>query len=57
MQISAQKITISGAQEITIGVGPSSITIKPDGVQISGPKVSTTAVGINEISGALIKLN
>lgn len=57
MQISAQKITISGAQEITIGVGPSSIKIKPDGVQISGPKVSTTAVGINEISGALIKLN
>lgn len=51
------KIMINAAKEIVLTVGTSSITIKPDGVTISGPKISSTAVGIHEISGALIKIN
>jgi type VI secretion system secreted protein VgrG len=58
VQMSATgKVAISSAKEIVLTVGASSITIKPDGVTISGPKISSTAIGIHEISGAMVKIN
>jgi type VI secretion system secreted protein VgrG len=57
IDVQGKKIVISAAEEITLQVGSSAITIKPDGVTISGPKITSTAIGMHEISGALIKLN
>jgi len=51
------KITLMSPTEIVIGVGASSITLKPDGVYISGPKISSTALGVHEITGAIVKIN
>lgn len=57
VKISSKKINISASKEIVLGVGPSSITINPQGVTTGGPKINSTAVGVHEISGALVKIN
>ncbi len=55
--LTAAKVVIVGGQEISLQVGGSAITIKADGITISGPKITSTAVGLHEISGSLIKIN
>ncbi len=55
--VSGDKVSITGKTEVTIGVGSSSITLNAQGVSIGGAKISSTAVGVHEISGALIKIN
>jgi type VI secretion system secreted protein VgrG len=55
--ISAKKITLAGTQEVKLQVGSSSVTVDAKGVSSGGPKISSAAVGIHEISGALIKIN
>jgi len=57
VSVKASKITLAGTQEVKLQVGNSSITLDAKGVTTSGPKISTTAVGMHEISGALIKIN
>jgi type VI secretion system secreted protein VgrG len=49
-------IVLDGAKEITLQSGSSSVKVAPAGVTVSGPKVSSAAVGIHEINGALIKI-
>ena len=56
-KVSGDKVSITGKTEVTIGVGNSSITLNAQGVSIGGAKISSTAVGVHEISGALIKIN
>ncbi len=55
--LTAPEIQILGLQKIVLGVGPSSITIEPSGISITGPQVTSSAVGVHSISGALIKIN
>lgn len=55
--IAARKITLSAMEELTLGVGACTITIKQSGITISGPSIKSSAVGLHEISGALIKIN
>ncbi|MEZ4454236.1 MAG: type VI secretion system tip protein TssI/VgrG [Nannocystaceae bacterium] len=55
--IAARKISLSAVEELTLGVGACTITIKPGGITISGPSLKSSAVGLHEISGALIKIN
>jgi type VI secretion system secreted protein VgrG len=50
-------IEISGAQKVNVGSGSSAVACEPTGVTVSGTKVSSAAVGMHEISGALIKIN
>lgn len=57
VDVQGKKITLTAAEEITLQVGSSAITIKADGITISGPKINSTAIGMHEIAGALIKLN
>jgi type VI secretion system secreted protein VgrG len=57
VSVSGQRVSISAKQELKIGVGSSAITIKPDGLQVSGAKITSTAVGPHEISGAIVKIN
>ena len=55
--ISAKKISLSGTEEVKLSVGSSSVTVDAKGVSTGGPKISSAAVGMHEISGALIKIN
>lgn len=57
VSVTASKVMIAGKQEVKLQVGNSSITVDAQGVTTSGPKISTTAIGMHEISGALIKIN
>jgi len=57
VDVGANKIVITAGEEITLQVGGSAITIKADGITVSGPKITSTAIGMHEISGALIKIN
>lgn len=44
-------------QKITLSAGPSSIELGPSGVTTSGPKVTSSAQTMNEITGLLVKIN
>ncbi|MFM2415389.1 MAG: hypothetical protein RL385_112 [Pseudomonadota bacterium] len=48
-------ITLTGTK-IVVGAPNNSITLEAAGVTTSGVKVSTTAIGIHEIQGAMIKV-
>ncbi|WP_434391124.1 type VI secretion system Vgr family protein [Melittangium boletus] len=50
-------ITLSGTQQVALGVQQSTITLEPPGVTVSGPQLTSSAIGIHEITGALIKIN
>jgi type VI secretion system secreted protein VgrG len=51
------KIGLSSPNEITLTVGSSVIKLTPAGVEISGASVKSSATGMNEISGAIVKIN
>ncbi|MFQ5570023.1 MAG: type VI secretion system Vgr family protein [Rhodothermales bacterium] len=51
------KITIQAATEIMLQVGGSSISIKPDGITISAPRIASAAQTMNEVTGAIVKIN
>ena len=55
--VSAGKVVISAGEEITLQVGSSALTINSTGITVSGPKITSSAIGLHEISGALIKIN
>ncbi len=55
--LDGENITLKGSKEIGAGSGSSVITLKPGEITTSSPKINTTAIGIHEISGALIKIN
>jgi len=42
---------------IELKVGPSSISITPAGVTVKGPTVTTTGIGMNTVTGAIVKIN
>ena len=54
---SAPKIESSGTQEVKMGVGAQSVTCDTAQVATSGTAVKATAVGVHEISGAMVKIN
>ncbi len=56
-KISAPKIETSGKQEVKIGVGNSVTKFDPAGVTTSGAKINTSATGIHEIKGGIVKIN
>jgi type VI secretion system secreted protein VgrG len=55
--LTSPEIQILGLKKIVLGVGPSSITIEPSGISITGPQITSSAIGVHTISGALIKIN
>jgi type VI secretion system secreted protein VgrG len=57
IEITGKKITINGSDEVTSQVAHQSVTCNRQIVQTQGAKINTTAVGMHEISGALIKIN
>jgi type VI secretion system secreted protein VgrG len=55
--IDGDTLQITARTRLELRVGASLITLEPAGITISAPKISSTAAGIHEIGGALIKLN
>jgi hypothetical protein len=49
-------ITLAGST-IEIAGGPSSVKLEGSGVTTSGPKITASAQGIQEITGLLVKIN
>lgn len=52
-----EKVELKGGKEVNLNVGQTSISLTAQGITSSGPKINSSAVGIHEISGALIKIN
>jgi type VI secretion system secreted protein VgrG len=50
-------ITIKGALKVELGAGATVVKLEPTGLSNSGPKISSAAIGIQEITGALVKIN
>jgi type VI secretion system secreted protein VgrG len=57
IQESAPTVEISGTQKTVIGVGAQTVTCDTAKVVTSGAGISATAVGVHEISGAMVKIN
>jgi type VI secretion system secreted protein VgrG len=57
LEISAQEIAIKAMTKIEIAVGSSKITLEPAQVTIEGVMIATKASAINEVKGALVKIN
>lgn len=57
IRLEAPAIELVASESITLSVGPSKISITPKGIEISGPTISSAAVGPHTLTGALIKIN
>ncbi|MDC0671632.1 type VI secretion system Vgr family protein [Nannocystis radixulma] len=57
VEVQGKTITVTAEEEIVLKVGPSSVTIRADGITISGPKLTSAATGPHEITGSPVKLN
>ncbi len=55
--VSGKKISITGTTEITLTVGSSTVKIDASGVTIAGPKVMSSATAMNQVTGAIVKIN
>ena len=55
--LSGKSVTVRGTEEVTTVVNSQSVTCNNQMVHSQGARVNSTAVGMHEISGALIKVN
>jgi type VI secretion system secreted protein VgrG len=57
ISLTGENISISGNQQTMIGVAAQTVTCDNGKVTTSGAGITSTAVGVHEISGALVKIN
>lgn len=57
VEADGKKVALFADEQLTLRVGQSMIILRPDGITLSAPKITSTAIGIHEISGALIRIN
>jgi type VI secretion system secreted protein VgrG len=57
IKASAPKIEVSGGDEAKIGVGNQNMTCDKAKVNVAGAAINSSAVGMHEITGALVKIN
>lgn len=57
VKISNGKVSITAPAAIELGVGASTIKIDPTGVTTSAPKITSSASGVQEITGLMVKIN
>jgi len=50
-------ISVSGPAGVTVSGGGGTVEVSPGGVASSGGKISSSAGGVNEITGAMVKIN
>jgi type VI secretion system secreted protein VgrG len=57
IKASAPKVEITGGDEAKVGVGNQQMTCDKTKVNVSGAAINSSAVGMHEITGALVKIN
>ncbi len=57
IELSGVKITVTGSSNVTAGVGGQTVVLDTSKVAISGAQIASSAMGKNEMTGAMIKLN
>jgi type VI secretion system secreted protein VgrG len=57
IKASGKKVDIGGGQEAKLGVGNQNITCNTAKTAVAGAAINSSAVGMHEISGALVKIN
>ncbi len=55
--VDGDKILISGGSEAKMGVSSQNVVCDPSKVALSGAAINSSAVGMHEITGALVKIN
>jgi uncharacterized protein (DUF2345 family) len=55
--VSANVISISGTESVSLHCGLSSITLTPEGIVISAPSITSDSKGIHTLLGSLIRIN
>ena len=57
VKVSAQTTEVTGGKEAKFGVGSQQMTCDTTKVAVSGAAINSSAVGMHEIAGALVKIN
>lgn len=57
IKISGENIDVSGGKTAKLGVGNQNITCDTSKAAVSGAAINSSAVGIHEITGAVVKIN
>jgi type VI secretion system secreted protein VgrG len=57
VKIDAPKVAVSGGKEAKLGVSNQQITCDTTKVGVSGAAINSSAVGMHEIAGAVVKIN
>jgi type VI secretion system secreted protein VgrG len=57
MKASAPKVDVTGGDEAKFGVGNQQMTCDKTKVNVSGAAINASAVGMHEITGAVVKIN
>jgi len=57
IRIDGKNIEIIGTQEVKLGVGTQTVTLNNQEVASAGAGIKAAAIGVHEISGALVKIN
>jgi len=55
--LSGKKLQITGTQETKMGVGTQNVTCNTAKVETAGAAITAAAVGVHEVTGALVKIN
>ncbi len=50
------RVTLRGTHAVTLSSGESALALDPEGATLSGPRVTSQALGVHEIAGALIRI-
>ena len=57
IKISAATVSATGDNKVSVGVGNQQMTCDTTKVQVSGAAINASAIGMHEITGALVKIN
>ncbi|MEM6485180.1 MAG: type VI secretion system tip protein TssI/VgrG [Pseudomonadota bacterium] len=56
-KVGGQKVSLTASQETAIGVSSQVVKSSPAKLELSGAAINSSAVGMHEITGALVKIN
>lgn len=51
------KVTVTGSKHVQLASSASTVTVKPDAVEVNAPNITASADGTHEISGAIVRVN
>jgi len=57
VKVTAPKVEVTGTKQVMAGVGAQNVTFNTAKVVTGGAAITSAAVGVHEISGAMVKIN